>query len=208
MLLAGSALKGFALEATNGKLGTVSDFLFSDETWRMRWLVVDTGVWLTGRKVLIHPSAIGGADYEHRELPVALTKAQVEGSPDILQDRPVSRQMENDLYGYYGWDPLWSGGFYGGGAMTLPFVPSSYLGDTALLERTDFEDQDEHDDPHLRSMTAVTGYHIHASDGEIGHVENLLVDSASWRIRYLIADTRNWWPGKHVLLSPAAAPPP
>ena len=204
MLLAGSALKGFALAATDGRLGTVNDLLFSDETWTIRWLVVDTGVWLTGRKVLVHPSAIGRADYERRELAVALTMAQVESSPDILQDEPVSRQMENDLYGYYGWDPLWSGGFYVGGEMTSPIAPSSYFGNSTRLEQTDAGDSDEHGDPHLRSMKAVTRYHIHAGDGEIGHVENLLVDSASWTIRCFVVETRNWWPGKHVLLSPVA----
>jgi hypothetical protein len=208
MLQAASALKGFALEASDGRLGTVSDFLFSDETWKIRWLVVDTGHWLTGRKVLIHPSAIGQADYNVQELPVALTKAQVEGSPDILQHRPVSRQMENDLYGYYGWDPVWAGGFYGAGAMGSPLAPSPYLSpylrDTALLERPDVGVQEDHEDPHLRSLTAITGYRVHASDGEIGHIENMLIDSSTWTIRNLIVDTRNWWPGKHVLLSPFA----
>ncbi len=207
MLQAGSALRGFALAANDGRRGTVSDFLFSDETWKIRWLVVDTGAWLTGRKVLIHPSAIGRADYKLQELPVALTKAQVEGSPDILQHRPVSRQMESDLYGYYGWDPLWGGGFYGfygAGAMASQLAPSPYFGETALLQRTDVGDQGDHEDPHLRSLNAVRGYHIRAGDGEIGHIENLLIDSSAWNVRYLIVDTRNWWPGKHVLLSPSA----
>ena len=58
------------------------------------------------------------------------------------------------------------------------------------------------DDPHLRSIEAVTGYHIHASDGEIGHVEDFLIEDADWSIRYLVVDTKNWWPGKKVLISP------
>src|SRR5690606_35925157 len=57
-------------------------------------------------------------------------------------------------------------------------------------------------DPHLQSARHVAGYHIHATDDDIGHVEEFLVDDADWTIRYLIVDTRNWWPGKRVLVSP------
>lgn len=209
MLQVVSNLKGFDIEAKDGALGTVSDFLFDDTTWKMRWMVVDTGRWLTGRKVLLHPSSIGPVDYGRRELTVALTKTQVENSPDILQDRPVSRQMQSDLYGYYGWDPYWGGGMYGyglysdglygGGLGVLPPPRSAALRDVA---RDDLALDDG--DPHLRSAAEVTGYHVHASDGSIGHVEDLLVDSTGWGIRYLIVDTKNWWFGKHVLLSPYA----
>ncbi len=92
-----------------------SDFLFDQTTWSVRWLVVDTGKWLTGRKVLVHPSAIDHVDHERRQIDVALTGKQVEDSPDIGQDRPVSQQTQNDLYSYYGWDPLWNRGMYGAG---------------------------------------------------------------------------------------------
>ena len=51
-------------------------------------------------------------------------------------------------------------------------------------------------------MSAVTGYHIEATDGEIGHVDGFLVEADNWRIRYIIISTRNWWPGKKILISP------
>lgn len=121
MLRVVSGLKGYGIEASDGSLGTVADFLFDDRTWRIRWLVVDTGTWLSGRKVLVHPSAIGQADDDHKQLPVTLTKAQVHDSPNILQDRPVSMQMEADLFGYYGWDPMWGAGL-GGAGMAWPLA--------------------------------------------------------------------------------------
>jgi sporulation protein YlmC with PRC-barrel domain len=204
MLLAISALKGYAIEASDGKIGTVSDFLFDDRTWKMRWLVVDTGTWLTGRKVLLHPSSMRPADYVQRNLPVALTTTQIQGSPDILQDEPVSRQMESNLYGYYGWDPYWSGNFIGPGAMSSALAPPRYYGDAAVREADDVQSRLDDADPHLRSIAAVMGYHIRATDGQIGHVENLLVDDTGWGIRYLVVDTSNWWLGKHVLVSPYA----
>ena len=206
MMLAISALKGFAIEASDGRIGSVSDFLFDDTTWQVRWMVVDTGGWLLGRKILVHPSAVGQPDYRREMVPVRLARLQVKGSPSILSDEPVSQQMETDLYGYYGWDPFWGGGNYFGaypygmgvGETSIPFA-----GDVDVLEAPRASSAG-HGDPHLRSITAVMGYHIQATDGPIGHIENILVDGESWGIRYLVIDTKNWWSGQHVLMSPHA----
>jgi hypothetical protein len=203
MLMAGSALKGYGIEAEDGRMGTVKDVLFDDQTWRVRWLVVDAGSWLTGRKVLIHPSCAVNADYVSQTLRVNLTKAQVKDSPDIGQDRPVSQQMESSLYDYYGWDPVWGGSIFGAGMMTQT-TGAPYGAGLALREPAPGAVRQDDGDPHLRSIDAVTGYHIHAKDGFIGHAEDFLVDGDSWDIRYLVVDTRNWWPGQHVLIVPAA----
>ena len=197
MLQVGSALKGYKIEAEDGAMGAVNDFLFDDRTWKVRWLAVDTGNWLTGRLVLVHPSAIGRANYIERILPVTLTKAQVEASPDVLQDRPVSRQNEFNLIDYYGWDAAWGSSFFGPNA-TAPDVAEQAVAEAGLLSHL------EGNDPHLRSLFAVTGYDIEASDGAIGHLENVLLEDDDWGIRYLIIDTKNWWPGQHVLVSPYA----
>ncbi len=206
MMLAISALKGFAIEASDGRIGSVSDFLFDDATWKIRWMVVDTGGWLTGRKILLHPSAISQPDYQREEMLVRLTKAQVKDSPSILSDEPVSMQMETDLYGYYGWDPLWGGGNYFGAypyGMGLGYASMPYSRDGEVLEASRTGSAGD-GDPHLRSVSSITGYHIQAKDGAIGHIENILVDDKSWGIHYLVIDTRNWWPGQHVLMSPFA----
>ncbi len=207
MILVGSALKGFAVEGDDGKIGTVTDFLFDDKTWKIRWMVVDTGGWLTGRKILVHPSAIGPFDYSRDRLAVNLSKKQVEDSPGILSDAPVSQQMQQNLYGYYGWDPLWGGGNYFASypyGMGAAFEPPPYRRNASILEANRTGDILADGDPELRSVTEIVGYHIQAQDGPIGHVENLLVDDATWGIRYLIIDTKNWWPGQHVLMSPYA----
>jgi hypothetical protein len=201
MLRNASAINGYTIAASDGHLGTVSDCLFDDASWLIRWLVVDTGTWLSGRKVLLPAFALGHIDPERREFSVRLTRQQVKDSPDIDTERPVSRQMETDIYDYYGWSPYWSSGLYmagyGGGAMApLPLPGSSRREeDIAAARRSG-------DDPHLRSVKAITGYHIHASDGEIGHVGDFLVEDADWSIHYLVVDTRNWWPGRKVLVSP------
>jgi hypothetical protein len=182
MLRRVSELKGYSLQAIDGRFGTISDLLFDDQTWKARWIVVDTGGWLSDRQVLILPSAIGKPDDVQRLLPVDLTKARIEASPDIMSDQSVSLRMQANLSGYYGWD--------------------SYGLDTQW-QRLYNDGQADDGDPHLRSTNAVNGYDIHAADGNIGHVENFLVDDQDWGIAYLVIDTRNWWPGEHVLVAPA-----
>jgi hypothetical protein len=201
MLLQGLAFKGFSVEASDGKIGVVSDFLFDDATWKLRWLVVDTGTWLKDRKLLLHPSAIEKADVPASALLVKLTQDQVEKSPSIATDEPVSRQMEERLYGHYGVDPLWNGSYYSGNSIAMPMAAPNFAGAGQMAAQPGGHAAG---DTHLRSLAEVTGYNIHASDGMIGHVESFLIDDESWDIRYLVADTRNWWFGRHVLLSPAA----
>ena len=206
MLWTASGISGYAIVANDGQLGSVSDFLFDDDSWQVRWLVVDTGNWLSGRKVLLPPSVLGHLDPEKHEFSVRLSMSQVKGSPGIMSDRSVSRREETNIYDYYGWPPYWGTGFYMGGY--------SYTGDDWADLRTQDASRRERDDanarlndgdPHLRSVAAVTGYHVHATDCEVGHVEDCLVEDADWSIHYLVVDTMNWWPSKKVLISPAAS---
>jgi hypothetical protein len=201
MLRHTSDIIGYAIGTTDGPLGSITDLLFDDVTWRVRWLVVDTGAFLNGRKVLLPPSALSHVNHIGHRLSVNLTKQQVKDSPGISTDEPVSSQMETDLYDYYGWSPYWATGFYMGGYGYFggPFAPSA----------NGFQSRDRaetarrgHGDQHLRSVHEVKGYHIHASDGEIGHVADFLLEDGDWSLHYLVIDTHNWWPGKKVLISP------
>ena len=194
-------LRGFAIHATDGEIGEVDDLYFDDENWTVRYLIVDTGGWLAGRKVLISPYALGVPNWEGRQLPVKLTKSQVEGSPDIDTQKPVSRQHEAHYSSYYGYPYYWgSEGLWGLG--TYPgIVPADSKEAAPPQERKDAWPQ-ESADAHLRSCQELGGYHIHALDGDIGHVKDMLVDDHSWAIRYLIINTSNWWGGHLVLVSP------
>ena len=203
MLWNSSAINGYAIQATDGNIGTVSDMLFEDTSWAVRWLVVDTGNWLPGRKVLLPFSALGEPDRDLRIIPVKLTMQQVKDSPDIDTQKSVSRQHEAHLYDFYGLDPYWGGGLYPvSNAMAVPFLAPLAPGERAEPLAGDVHPLEETGDPHLRSIDAVTGYHIHAKDGEIGHAAEFLVDDSNWTIRYMTVDTRNWWPGELVLISP------
>jgi uncharacterized protein YrrD len=203
MLRHESDINGYAIHASDGPIGTVSDFLFDDVTWRVRWLVVDTGGWLPGRIILLPPAALALVNHVGHQFNVKLTKQQVKDCPDIDSHRPVSREREASLYGYYGLSPYWGAGTYldvaeygGGGMMASPSM------DMMRREKTIEDVKRGESDPTLRSVKEVNGYHIHASDGEIGHVEDFLVEDEDWRILFLVVDTKNWWPGNRVLISP------
>jgi hypothetical protein len=196
MLWDASLIKGYVIAAHDGQLGGVSDFLFEDVHWMIRWLVVDTGHWLAGRKVLLPPSALGHPNVQARRFPVNLTMQQVKDSPEIDTQRPVSRQMEEHIYDFYGWERYWMG------AMAAPFVAPPCRPGSNTLKLVSAEKPSNADDPHLRSAAALLGYHIHATDADMGHVADFIVDDVSWRIRHLVIDTRNWWPGQQVLISP------
>jgi hypothetical protein len=103
MLRNSSQLEGFTIHALDGDLGTVNEFYFDDDTWTIRYLTVETGGWLGGRQVLISPISVTKADWPGKRLYVSLTKKQVEDSPNIDTHKPVSRQHEEALYGFYGY---------------------------------------------------------------------------------------------------------
>ncbi|MBN1360452.1 MAG: hypothetical protein JW993_07665 [Sedimentisphaerales bacterium] len=191
MLRSLKGLSDFSIGATDEEIGKVHSFLFDSKTWVIRYLVADTGRWLPGRKVLIAVSALGQPNWEGRVFPVSLTKEQVKKAPGIDTDKPVSRQREIELHQYYSWAPYWAG--YG--------VP---LGGTPVSPPVDPEEAKEaaKGDPSLRSTREVKGYYIHAADGQIGHVEDFIAGDEDWVIRYLVVDTRNWLPGRSVLVSP------
>jgi sporulation protein YlmC with PRC-barrel domain len=204
MLIIASSLVGYSIEAEDGRLGTVRDFLFDDRNWRFRWLVVETGNLLAERQVLIHPSAIANADHERKSLSLNLTRDQIKNSPSVDTDLPVSRQKEVLLYDYYDLDPLWGLGLYDLDVMGSYIGPPRYFGPKDMERAMDMAERLEDNDPDLRSLEVLKGYHVHATDGSIGHIENVLIDDSSWDVRYLIIATSNWWIGKHVLISPYA----
>jgi hypothetical protein len=198
MLYRMERLVGMPLRAADGEIGKVEDVYFDDHRWAARYLVIDTGGWLAGRKVLISPIAIESIDWVKSDIGVALTRQQVRASPPIDTDGPVSRQHEADFLGYYGYPSYWGGPFMWGTtsypyplsrtATVSPDVPSQPA--QAVADR------------HLRSAKEVTGYRLQTTNASMGHVEGFLADDESWAIRYIVVDTRNWWPGKHVVISP------
>jgi hypothetical protein len=200
MLRSVKTLEGFAIGATDGTIGQVKDFYFDDQAWAIRYVVVDTSAWLGGREVLISPYSIGTPDWSARVVPVKLSKEKIRNSPGIDTAKPISRQYEKSYLGYFGYPYYWGGsGLWGEemypGTLMTGMGESSYRGYLKAMS-------DDDGDPHLRSCEAVKGYDVHASDGDIGHIEGFILDDYTWSIRYLIVNTSNWWLGHEVLVSP------
>jgi len=195
MLRSVKELFGYKFEARDGEIGKVHDLYFDDLTWEIRYLVADTGKWLPGRKVLIIPSALGEPNWRSRNFPVQLTKDQIMKSPDIDLDKPVSRQHELKLHQHHNWAPYWIRYAAPG---TVSVRPAPHAEEEKEKEAT----PEVEGDSHLRSAKEVIGYHIQARDGEIGHVEDFIMEDMKEVIRYMIVDTKNWLPGKDVLISP------
>jgi sporulation protein YlmC with PRC-barrel domain len=163
-------------------------------------MVVKTGGWLDGRKVLISPAALGTPDWESRTFSVNLTKEQVRNSPNIDTKKPVYRQHEEELHMYYAWPTYWGNNFYAGGLYGIATIPP-LLADEKPPEPETVPKKNT-DDPHLRSTEKVTGYHIHTLDGDIGHVEDFILDDNTLDILGLMIDTSRWFAGKKALISP------
>jgi sporulation protein YlmC with PRC-barrel domain len=183
----------YNLIADDGEIGRSKEFLFDDLLWTVRYLVADTGKWLFGEKVLISPISLLEPNLISRHLPVLLTKKLIEESPGLDQDAPVSRQHEIDWHKYYSWPNYWQGPYTWG----LMYYPRELFDKGAAKKDSKVDSGDSH----LRSVKEVTGYHIMAREEEIGHVEDFIIDDQTWTIRYMVVDTRNWLPGKKVLVS-------
>ncbi len=198
MLRSVESMKNHVLLAEDGEIGRCKDVIFDDRYWTVRYMLADTGKWLPKRKVLISPISLGEPDWQSGRIPVRLTKEQIEKAPGLDEDAPVSRQHEEEYFRYYGWSYYWTGvGVWGMYGRPRP------LSKQQPPESKDATTEAEAGKTNLRSANEVIGYHIQATDGEIGHVEDFIIDDETWTLRYMVIDTRNWLPGRKVLISPA-----
>jgi sporulation protein YlmC with PRC-barrel domain len=207
MLRSIKELQGFSIRATDGDIGKVHDVYFDSESSMVRYIVVDTGPWLIGKKVLVSPVALHEPDWEAEALPVELTKDQVKDSPDWRADRPISRQDEVAYHDHFRWPYYWGsafGGYTSGGAYlgTAPMADLWGQYATRRPEMVEREDAERAQDSKLHSAREVIGYDVEAEDGEVGKIDDLLLDDESWTVSYLVVETRGFRPGEKVLISP------
>jgi hypothetical protein len=196
MLRSAKQLYGDNLTALDGELGTVKDFYFCDQLWAVRYVVVETGKWLSGRQVLLSPHAFGCQYPDGKNLPVRLTRKQIEGSPTLEWHKPVSRQFEAEYHRHYGWPAYWLSEVLSQTNRFPLMVPPVETGLNGLVPAIAPDPEDA--DAHLHSMQAVRGYHLNASDGIIGHVADFMMDDATWTVRQLVVKTGHRITGREV----------
>ncbi len=206
-------LEGFTIGATDGVIGQVKDFYFDDESWVIRYLVVETDRSGSRKRVLISPISLLQPNWPERVLPASISRAQVDASPDIDTEKPVSRQHEMGYLGYYGYANYWGGGGLWGGGLYPDMLQAGQgpeaSGRSAVrnlhkrkIGTLDYASRHPAGDPHLRSANDVMRYYVHATDGDIGHVQGIVIDDKTWAIHYVIVNTSNWWLGHQVLIAP------
>lgn len=183
------SLIGFTLTATDGDIGKIKDFYFDDESWSVRYIIVDTGNWLTGRVILLSPEALYLPDRKKNTVSTNLSLDQIEKSPNVNTEKPVSRQQEINLYTYYSWNAYWA---------SSGVVRYNHMGLPVIEDELNKKDENKH----LRSTNQVIDYNVKANDGDIGDVEDFIVEETNWKIEFIIIDTGKWFTGKKVLLSP------
>lgn len=196
MLRALSELNGYAIEASDGLIGHIEQVYMDDDKWVIRYFVVKTGGWLDTREVLLSPISLGELHAKARTLSVRLTKDKVKNGPSIDLHKPVSRQQEVQFNDYYGWSPYWGGlGLWSRWGLPTMMAMPPHPNDHHQVMR-------QAGDHHLRSSREVVGYHLHAIDDQVGHVDDFIIDDETWAIRYMVVNTSNWGFGGKVLLAP------
>ena len=200
MLRSAKHLYGWSIHATDGVIGKVYEFLFDDQNWHIRYLVVETGSWLFGRKVLLTPQLLGYPNNSTELFNVNITREQVKNSPDIDTDKPVYRQHEEMLYGYYGWDPYWPMSPVtftpGGGVYPIPLEVQQQNEPSAAGAAVKKYDQ------HLRSTRLLAGCEVRATDDQAGYVSDCIIDDKAWVLRYFVVAAHRLFDGRKTLIAP------
>jgi hypothetical protein len=196
-------LEGIHIQGHDGKIGRIENFYFDDESWKLRYVVVNLRGWFKKRRILISPAALTGLSASEKHIFANLTKDQIHKNPDVDDHRPLSRHMEQDLHSHYGWPEYWaaavsSGVVYGGIPPAGPMVPHENTETASHVASAT-----ESGESHLNSVNEIADYHVAATDGSVGQVDAFLIDETDWKIRYLLIDTLNLLSCKKVLISPA-----
>jgi uncharacterized protein YrrD len=191
-MVCAKSLKGQPIEALDGLIGHVDDLYFDDSAWKVRYLVVKTGNWLFGRKVLIVPDALAEQWHGESGVPVNLTKHEIRSSPDIDTARPISRDAEQLLHHHYGWLPYWSIG-------AAP-PPTSDVG-RGLEQRLEAPSvPTELADSHLCCVKDVLGYKLCAKDGEAGQLADVVIHENDAEVWYVAVHLPKTLHAKTVLI--------
>lgn len=203
MLIFANTIQNFHVQATDDTLGKVKDLYFDEESWVVRYLVVDTQKWLPGRKVLVSPIGLDKVNYDNQIVEIFASKQQIKESPSVSEHQAVTRKNELLLNNYFGWPHYWS--YFDNNRLWGEFPTPVQLKEAPPPNRDVELTPEQEEDVKLRSVNDIkgdfTGYKIQATDGDIGHVSDFLVDPETWKLRYFVVDTRNWLPGKFVVLS-------
>jgi sporulation protein YlmC with PRC-barrel domain len=203
MLRQMETLKSYEVIGKDGELGKLDDFLIDDAEWTVRELVVRSGSWLAGRRVVILPHSVIGIDTEEKAVGVSLTRQQIEDAPvaPLDADNLLARHFESVLYDYYAFPYYWMGPYLWGYSILPNGVAEAEVGGGKAEEIKRLRESQIR---HVRSFQVANGFSIRCRDGAMGDVEDMIFDDKSWSVSYLVVDTSKYLFGKNVLVPPEA----
>ncbi|ASJ70798.1 PRC-barrel domain-containing protein [Granulosicoccus antarcticus] len=195
-----SDLRHYEVSSSTENIGRIHDVYLDDQSWKVRWFVVETGHWFSSNKVLLDPRKVLEVSPETRNITVSASKESIQNAPSAEQHPPVSDQNEQK-YNYIvtNHDTLLFTG-YAGAMMPPTLVERAQTATSAEQELQDSVRQSS--DRHLRSASELDGYTVSAIDDTLGPLSDLVINSESWTIDLLALDTSKWLPGRTVVISP------
>jgi hypothetical protein len=165
-LLYSNQLHGLKALSEDKAIGTIDEFYFDDQSWKIRYCVLDVGTWLTGRKVLVSPAAIGKCEWDNKGIIIKATKEQIRNSPEADTELPVARALEVQIHRHFGWEYSW---------------PEIFLGEKDVSGENENNDHD----PHLRSTKVLTDIAVVTEEGKsFGTIIDFLIDPETWSIAF------------------------
>ncbi len=193
-------LKGFSVETSDGMKGKIKDFLFDEDNWKVRYLDADFGGFFKDKRVLLPIDVMKEPQWDDRNVSLKAMAEQIKKSPSPEEKPTVSREYEKELMKHYGFATYWSSGYIPPthAGLYYPvrpiYVPTREVSEEKISE--------EKLGSKLRSFNEVKGYHLLATDAQLGHVEDIIADDTDWQMIYLVVDTSNWrpWSKKVILL--------
>ncbi|ASJ70893.1 PRC-barrel domain-containing protein [Granulosicoccus antarcticus] len=187
----------------NETLGNIHDIYFDDDTWAIKWFVVETGHWYSSNKILLDSKYFTQVSPATRTFHVSISKADIENAPSVDEHHPVGEQRKSELlYTSFGQDTLFFPGYSG------VLMPQTLIERSAVLAEQEMDKQEadvsdaDYADRHLRSASEILGYTVSAINGELGPVTDLVINTDQWNITLLALDTSKWLPDRTVVITP------
>lgn len=197
-------ITGYSLQASDGNIGCCEDRLFDDKIWFFRYMLADTSAGLPSSKnTLPSPISLSEPNGKNTQLPVTLTRELLENNPQRDEHKPVSREYETNFFDYYGYGYYWIGaGPWGSSAAPIALAKvtpdANVTDDGERIKEVSTKERD------LRYAKKVEGYTIESIYGEMGQVEDFVLNDVDWTIAYIIVNARNWLlSGRKVLIVPS-----
>jgi uncharacterized protein YrrD len=194
MIASINMLTGAAVNAVDGEVGTLEDFMINDQNWAVGYLVVMSGDWTDRRKLLFPPATVKEAENKVKVFNLGVDRSTVEQSPNFDLKASLTRQQEIELHQHYG----------------LPIFSDSKLGPETQPLAELLSDMREHgveipgDEIHSRlfSFEDMKKFSVEARDGSLGSIEDLLVDLSTWKVQYMVLSTGSLLNNRQVLSAP------